>query len=167
WVRGWSRTARRHARGSRRGTPSSVSPGKPSRGSTICTACSSPRGSVRARRSPSCATPTVSSCRSSRKSPRLATAEKGASHARYECPCRGSAPCRDSGARLHAAQRPGSDRVAAGLPWPAGDPGVLSRGLEPGLRDKTPGSRSEEHTSELQSRGHLVCRLLLEKKKKH
>src|SRR5439155_14596454 len=28
-------------------------------------------------------------------------------------------------------------------------------------------SRSEEHTSELQSRGHLVCRLLLEKKKEH
>src|SRR5690625_6009310 len=27
------------------------------------------------------------------------------------------------------------------------------------------GGRSEEHTSELQSRGHLVCRLLLEKKK--
>src|SRR5690625_5571743 len=27
--------------------------------------------------------------------------------------------------------------------------------------------RSEEHTSELQSRGHLVCRLLLEKKKGH
>src|SRR5690625_6836435 len=27
--------------------------------------------------------------------------------------------------------------------------------------------RSEEHTSELQSRGHLVCRLLLEKKKPH
>src|SRR5690625_3795050 len=26
------------------------------------------------------------------------------------------------------------------------------------------GQRSEEHTSELQSRGHLVCRLLLEKK---
>src|SRR5437870_11073892 len=26
------------------------------------------------------------------------------------------------------------------------------------------GKRSEEHTSELQSRGHLVCRLLLEKK---
>src|SRR5690625_6107892 len=30
--------------------------------------------------------------------------------------------------------------------------------------DRNP-SRSEEHTSELQSRGHLVCRLLLEKKK--
>src|SRR5437870_7517388 len=28
-----------------------------------------------------------------------------------------------------------------------------------------PPTRSEEHTSELQSRGHLVCRLLLEKKK--
>src|SRR3989442_10115267 len=28
-------------------------------------------------------------------------------------------------------------------------------------------SRSEEHTSELQSRPHLVCRLLLEKKKKN
>src|SRR5690625_6761378 len=28
-------------------------------------------------------------------------------------------------------------------------------------------TRSEEHTSELQSRGHLVCRLLLEKKKQH
>src|SRR2546422_6291574 len=30
----------------------------------------------------------------------------------------------------------------------------------------TPRNRSEEHTSELQSRLHLVCRLLLEKKKK-
>src|SRR2546422_8125271 len=29
-----------------------------------------------------------------------------------------------------------------------------------------PSARSEEHTSELQSRLHLVCRLLLEKKKK-
>src|SRR5439155_19965271 len=32
--------------------------------------------------------------------------------------------------------------------------------------DRGPPARSEEHTSELQSRGHLVCRLLLEKKKK-
>src|SRR5438552_13735847 len=30
--------------------------------------------------------------------------------------------------------------------------------------DEIPGSRSEEHTSELQSPDHLVCRLLLEKK---
>src|SRR2546422_3374436 len=33
---------------------------------------------------------------------------------------------------------------------------------DPAIRD----ARSEEHTSELQSRLHLVCRLLLEKKKK-
>src|SRR5690625_4903301 len=33
------------------------------------------------------------------------------------------------------------------------------------LRTETFDHRSEEHTSELQSRGHLVCRLLLEKKK--
>src|SRR3712207_7565497 len=31
--------------------------------------------------------------------------------------------------------------------------------------DRLPGARSEEHTSELQSRQYLVCRLLLEKKK--
>src|SRR5438876_9786992 len=35
---------------------------------------------------------------------------------------------------------------------------------EPGNRGR--GERSEEHTSELQSPVHLVCRLLLEKKKK-
>src|SRR5690606_42091795 len=34
------------------------------------------------------------------------------------------------------------------------------------LRDTLEGLRSEEHTSELQSRENLVCRLLLEKKKK-
>src|SRR2546429_2942195 len=32
--------------------------------------------------------------------------------------------------------------------------------------EQSKGERSEEHTSELQSRLHLVCRLLLEKKKK-
>src|SRR5258708_23490463 len=45
------------------------------------------------------------------------------------------------------------------------DPGVASR---TGWMLATPGSRrSEEHTSELQSPDHLVCRLLLEKKKHH
>src|SRR2546422_1795413 len=34
-----------------------------------------------------------------------------------------------------------------------------------GVSFETSGFRSEEHTSELQSRLHLVCRLLLEKKK--
>src|SRR2546427_9175534 len=39
-------------------------------------------------------------------------------------------------------------------------------GLPERLRDRAE-SRSEEHTSELQSQSNLVCRLLLEKKKKH
>src|SRR2546422_5105863 len=49
--------------------------------------------------------------------------------------------------------------LVSGLPWTESGPveaAVLNR-----LRDV----RSEEHTSELQSRLHLVCRLLLEKKK--
>src|SRR5436853_4063087 len=41
------------------------------------------------------------------------------------------------------------------------------RGQSRGRSGRTPRrSRSEEHTSELQSLRHLVCRLLLEKKKK-
>src|SRR5207249_5590620 len=43
---------------------------------------------------------------------------------------------------------------------------VVSYGLLSGLEDHVrPTQRSEEHTSELQSRFDLVCRLLLEKKK--
>src|SRR5439155_11154076 len=45
---------------------------------------------------------------------------------------------------------------------------VSQCGCEPSSTASSPGNaapRSEEHTSELQSRGHLVCRLLLEKKK--
>src|SRR3712207_7724020 len=41
------------------------------------------------------------------------------------------------------------------------DPPKLSKTIEMNLK----ASRSEEHTSELQSRQYLVCRLLLEKKK--
>src|SRR5439155_24310964 len=48
----------------------------------------------------------------------------------------------------------------------AGDAGAPAPGARV-ARPLTTGTRSEEHTSELQSRGHLVCRLLLEKKKKH
>src|SRR5687768_17881379 len=45
--------------------------------------------------------------------------------------------------------------------------GAYARGCEH-RHDGLPGLlRSEEHTSELQSRLHLVCRLLLEKKKKN
>src|SRR5438045_7474430 len=42
---------------------------------------------------------------------------------------------------------------------------ACSRG--PCAAGRRPTSRSEEHTSELQSLRHLVCRLLLEKKNKH
>src|SRR3989442_3180333 len=43
----------------------------------------------------------------------------------------------------------------------------VHRGVHPDLNKGTGrGERSEEHTSELQSRPHLVCRLLLEKKQK-
>src|SRR3712207_9280617 len=45
----------------------------------------------------------------------------------------------------------------------AGDGRGLRR--HPGQRQPGPLRRSEEHTSELQSRQYLVCRLLLEKKK--
>src|SRR2546422_6119450 len=53
---------------------------------------------------------------------------------------------------------------------PADDRSPFARAGEPERRrarppDRTAHSRSEEHTSELQSRLHLVCRLLLEKKK--
>src|SRR6266508_5717804 len=54
------------------------------------------------------------------------------------------------------------DRVD-GLIVPGGESTVIGKLTERyGLLEP----RSEEHTSELQSRGHLVCRLLLEKKKK-
>src|SRR3712207_7694063 len=50
-------------------------------------------------------------------------------------------------------------------------PGVEMKLIEPGGWDEVnpdgTDSRSEEHTSELQSRQYLVCRPLLEKKNKH
>src|SRR3712207_5895710 len=58
--------------------------------------------------------------------------------------------------------------------WTALLPGVLVASVGCGLFNpavtavalgSVPGARSEEHTSELQSRQYLVCRLLLEKKK--
>src|SRR2546422_6854103 len=45
--------------------------------------------------------------------------------------------------------------------------GVSSRSLIVPAGGEPDVQRSEEHTSELQSRLHLVCRLLLEKKKTH
>src|SRR5438874_8940613 len=51
------------------------------------------------------------------------------------------------------------------LPHPDG-PGTARAGRCQGVREGGADDRSEEHTSELQSRRDLVCRLLLEKKKK-
>src|SRR5258708_15183222 len=44
-------------------------------------------------------------------------------------------------------------------------PGAVATGSQPTQRSRSLPVRSEEHTSELQSPDHLVCRLLLEKKK--
>src|SRR2546422_7606101 len=63
------------------------------------------------------------------------------------------------------------------ISWPRRGRSARRPGATPGHR-RSPGAgrglsgapcraRSEEHTSELQSRLHLVCRLLLEKKKRH
>src|SRR5439155_3037433 len=72
--------------------------------------------------------------------------DRGPGHARYD---RAGHPAHDRPTAV-ATIRPAPDepdgRPCVG-PSPRSDP------------------RSEEHTSELQSRGHLVCRLLLEKKK--
>src|SRR5437764_14967733 len=61
---------------------------------------------------------------------------------------------------------PGLERQAAARE-PLAQPSQLRRG-QPLLRSprRRPQERSEEHTSELQSPMYLVCRLLLEKKKK-
>src|SRR5258705_8573837 len=44
---------------------------------------------------------------------------------------------------------------------------ILAALRQAGQRENADRQRSEEHTSELQSLRHLVCRLLLEKKKKN
>src|SRR2546422_1946957 len=60
---------------------------------------------------------------------------------------------------LFRSRQPGSSRRARGRPGSA-------RGRPARWAPRAGAERSEEHTSELQSRLHLVCRLLLEKKKK-
>src|SRR2546425_5294630 len=50
--------------------------------------------------------------------------------------------------------------------WRGAEPAVGTRGTPDGSGGCRSTSRSEEHTSELQSLAYLVCRLLLEKKKK-
>src|SRR5438477_8439738 len=59
----------------------------------------------------------------------------------------------------------GGQRRAAGGPPRAANLHARGRRRRGAARNRLP-SRSEEHTSELQSHVNLVCRLLLEKKKK-
>src|SRR5207302_5890935 len=67
--------------------------------------------------------------------------------------------------RMRAAVR--SRHESLGICAPTGDVGGQSYGApSPIYRPPHSFPRSEEHTSELQSRENLVCRLLLEKKKK-
>src|SRR2546422_4485550 len=66
----------------------------------------------------------------------------------------------------HAAEvvGPGDRQPRAHESVPAG--GLARRIVQAPVHRRPALERSEEHTSELQSRLHLVCRLLLEKKKK-
>src|SRR5690554_7750503 len=73
---------------------------------------------------------------------------------------------------LHDALPIFSNRIQAGPEQISCCPGSEKREImlacaasETGVRLSKRRKRSEEHTSELQSRPHLVCRLLLEKKK--
>src|SRR2546427_7160029 len=70
---------------------------------------------------------------------------------------------------------PGDPRARTGGPARPGRAGVPERPAAPGRGEERATARattrrgrvrSEEHTSELQSQSNLVCRLLLEKKKK-
>src|SRR5690625_5543443 len=73
-------------------------------------------------------------------------------------------PTGNVGPAMTALTLSASRRATGFASWPAARVAATGRGVTP----SRPGLfRSEEHTSELQSRGHLVCRLLLEKKKKH
>src|SRR6266498_2891468 len=67
-------------------------------------------------------------------------------------------------ARLDGTPFPSAARLASR--WLLGRAPTMRRGVRDRSLETAYCARSEEHTSELQSRPHLVCRLLLEKKKK-
>src|SRR3712207_8640668 len=69
----------------------------------------------------------------------------------------------DSPARRRRCPVPAADVVGTPAGTVAGDDGADLRGARAGRARPARPRRSEEHTSELQSRQYLVCRLLLEK----
>src|SRR5207253_5912221 len=91
----------------------------------------------------------------------------------YSTPLAQASACSSSLNRCTVTTGPKTSLVTISASGPAGtttvgsyhEPAFLIRA--PPVSTSAPAffARSEEHTSELQSRGHLVCRLLLEKKK--
>src|SRR3712207_8200886 len=71
-----------------------------------------------------------------------------------------------SGRARPPAQRRGVGGALARRRWAAAGRAAVAAGRRPRPAGDRRAGRSEEHTSELQSRQYLVCRLLLEKKKK-
>src|SRR2546422_8267254 len=71
-----------------------------------------------------------------------------------------------SGDADHESGRNDGDAARDEAPQPGLEANV-KKTFHDDLAGERAGQRSEEHTSELQSRLHLVCRLLLEKKKRH
>src|SRR5690606_38315112 len=151
----------RRERTTARGTPRGGGPRRPPAGSVL--------GSVYGRRTP---TPAARRAGGLSGGARLRPRSPGAPGrgARGAWPRSARRPRR--AARLRARgprlgpDAPHGDRVRPGR---AGRPrrALLLRGRAPGRgegRDARRRGRSEEHTSELQSRENLVCRLLLEKK---
>src|SRR3712207_8850159 len=65
-----------------------------------------------------------------------------------------------------AAREPIGHALALAAPVERHHQAGLLPGAAPADQPQAEGARSEEHTSELQSRQYLVCRLLLEKKNK-
>src|SRR2546422_6436223 len=70
------------------------------------------------------------------------------------------------GAWFDGLNAPAAAKVAAALYQLAAGNRSNVKGVGSGVFERKIDTRSEEHTSELQSRLHLVCRLLLGKKKK-
>src|SRR2546430_12554383 len=70
-------------------------------------------------------------------------------------------PFRSPSTRRSPRTDPGLGRAGGSLQFPPNEGGRIA--IAP---DRAHDARSEEHTSELQSQSNLVCRLLLEKKKK-
>src|SRR5690625_6524417 len=116
--------------------------------------------SGRTRRTTSSTSETSPGCGAPKESPRPAASCTASTTCSFACP------------RIIGPQDPTrstNSRPSASCSM-APEAEVMNGGVPPTLPkartgEFTPEGRSEEHTSELQSRGHLVCRLLHEKKK--